>query len=132
MSLQDPIADMLIRIKNAQAVFKKSVSMPKSKIKLAIAKVLQEEGYITGYSETVDQDKAWSMSVELKYFNGQPVIRRLERVSRPSLRAYQSVKKLPTVANGLGIAIVSTSKGVMTAKDASKISQGGEILCYVS
>lgn len=131
MSLQDPISDMLVRIKNAQAVFKKSVGMPKSKLKVAIAKVMQEEGYIAGFSDEEKNGNPW-VSIELKYFNGQSVISRLERVSKPSLRVYQGASELPTVENGLGIAIVSTSKGVMTAKAAGQLGQGGEVLCYVS
>ncbi|EKD77428.1 MAG: 30S ribosomal protein S8 [uncultured bacterium] len=131
MSLQDPIADMLVRIKNAQAVAKVSVAMPKSKIKIAIAKVLQEEGYIAGFSETEMSGNPW-MTVELKYYDSKPVIRRLERVSRSSLRVYQAATDLPEVENGLGIAIISTSQGVMTATAAKKMGQGGEVLCYVS
>lgn len=131
MSLQDPIADMLVRIKNALAVSKKTVSMPKSKIKVAIATVLQDEGYILGFSdETLSGNPG--LKIELKYFEGQPVIRRLERVSRSSLRVYQAKNDLPVVDNGLGIAIVSTSQGVMTAQSAAKIGQGGEVLCVVS
>lgn len=131
MTTQDPISDMLVRIKNAQAVFKKTVGMPKSKLKTAIAKVMHEEGYIAGFSEEELDGKPW-MTIELKYFQGQPVIRRLDRVSRPSLRVYQGTADLPNVENGLGIAIVSTSKGVMTAKSAGHFGQGGEVLCYVS
>ena len=131
MSTQDPISDMLVRIKNAQAVFKKTVGMPKSKLKVAIAEVMQQEGYIAGFSEEELEGKPW-MTIELKYFQGQPVIRRLDRVSRPSLRVYQGSADLPNVDNGLGIAIVSTSKGVMTAKSAGQLGQGGEVLCYVS
>ncbi len=131
MSMQDPIADMLVRIKNAQAVAKKTVCMPKSKIKIAIAKVLQDEGYILGFSEKECDGKPW-MDIELKYFSGQPVIRRLERVSRPGLRRYETKTELPEIDNGLGIAIVSTSKGLMTAKEATKVGLGGEIICVVS
>jgi small subunit ribosomal protein S8 len=131
MSLQDPIADMLIRIKNAQAVAKETVSMPKSKIKIAIAKVLQDEGYILGFSEE-EKDGNPSMTIELKYYQSRPVIRRLERVSRSSLRVYKPMSELPDVDNGLGIAIVSTNKGVMTAQSARQMGQGGEVLCIVS
>lgn len=131
MSLQDPIADMLIRIKNAQAVSKATVGMPKSKLKIAIAKVLQEEGYINGFSEEEMNGNPW-MTIDLKYFQDSPVIRRMERVSRSSLRVYESKTELPEVENGLGIAIVSTSQGVMTAKEAKKLGHGGEILCVVS
>lgn len=131
MSVQDPIADMLVRIKNAQAVSKQSVGMPKSKLKIAIAKVLEDEGYISGFSEQEFDGNPW-MSIELKYFQGAPVIARLERVSRSSLRVYKSKDNLPKVENGLGIAIVSTSKGVMTAKNAELMGLGGEVLCVVS
>lgn len=131
MSLQDPIADMLVRIKNAQAVSKKTVCMPNSKIKIAIAKVLQDEGYILGFSEAKEGAKS-SLTVELKYFQDRPVINKLNRVSRSSLRVYLGKDELPEVENGLGIAIVSTSQGVMTAKAARRIGQGGEILCVVS
>lgn len=131
MSLQDPISDMLIRIKNAQAVSKAVVRMPKSKLKIAIAKVLQEEGYIHGFSEESVDGNAW-MTIELKYFQDSPVIRRLSRVSRSSLRVYKAKDQLPEVDNGLGIAIVSTSAGVMTAQAAKKLGQGGEVLCVVS
>lgn len=130
MSLQDPISDMLVRIKNAQAVDKKTVSMPKSKIKIAIAQVLLDEGYILGFSEN-DVDGKPSMNIELKYFEGQPVIRRLERASRPGLRVYKEKDQLPQVDNGLGIAIVSTSKGLMTAAEARRLGCGGEIICLV-
>lgn len=131
MSIQDPIADMLVRIKNAQAVSKQTVGMPKSKLKIAIAKVLQDEGYVLGYSEEEMDGNPW-MTVDLKYHQGTPVIRRLERVSRSSLRVYKAKNDLPDVENGLGIAIVSTSKGVMTAQDASQMGLGGEVLCVVS
>ncbi len=131
MSLQDPISDMLVRIKNAQAVAKKNVGMPKSKSKIAIAKVLKDEGYILDFSEIEMDGNPW-MTIELKYFQGAPVIRRLQRASRPGLRVYQSTGDLPDVDNGLGIAIVSTSHGVMTAQNARKIGQGGEVLCLVS
>lgn len=131
MSIQDPIADMLVRIKNAQAVSKQSVNMPKSKLKIAIAKVLEDEGYILGFSEHVFEGNPW-MSVDLKYFQSEPVIGRLERVSRSSLRVYKAKDSLPDVENGLGIAIVSTSKGVMTAKNAALMGLGGEVLCVVS
>src|SRR3990167_5907557 len=113
MSIQDPVADMLVRIKNAQAVAKPVVNVQNSKLKVAIANVLHDEGYIDGFS--ID---AGNMIIALKYCDGKPVIGRLERVSRPSLRIYQPKDKLPEVENGLGIAIVSTSKGVMTATKA--------------
>lgn len=131
MSIQDPIADMLIRIKNAQAVSKKNVGMPKSKIKIAIAKVLEDEGYILGFSESEKEGNPW-MSIDLKYYDGQAVIKRMERVSRSSLRVYSAKDDLPDVDNGLGIAIVSTSKGVVTAHSAIQMGLGGEVLCIVS
>ncbi|OGT41919.1 MAG: 30S ribosomal protein S8 [Gammaproteobacteria bacterium RIFCSPHIGHO2_12_FULL_40_19] len=131
MSIQDPIADMLVRIKNAQAVSKQTVGMPKSKIKIAIAKVLQDEGYVLGFSEEEKDGNPW-MTVGLKYYQGTPVIRRLERVSRSSLRVYKAKNDLPDVENGLGVAIVSTSKGVMTAQVAGQMGLGGEVLCIVS
>ncbi|MCX7120226.1 MAG: 30S ribosomal protein S8 [Gammaproteobacteria bacterium] len=131
MSMQDPIADMLIRIKNAQAVSKKTVGMPKSKIKIAIAKVLEDEGYVLGFSESELDGKPW-MSIDLKYYDGQAVIKRMARVSRSSLRVYSAKNDLPDVDNGLGIAIVSTSKGVMTAHSATQMGLGGEVLCIVS
>lgn len=131
MSLQDPIADMLIRIKNAQAVAKKIVSMPKSKIKVAIAKVLEDEGYISSFSEA-DVEGHPQLIIDLKYFENRPVISTFKRISSPGLRVYQSMHDLPVVDNGLGIAIVSTSKGVMTAKSALKSGLGGEVLCVVS
>lgn len=131
MSLQDPIADMLVRIKNAQAVSKKTVCMPMSKLKIAIAQVLLSEGYIDGFSDAKADGKA-TMTVELRYFEGRPVIQRLARVSRPSLRVYQGKENLPEVENGLGIAIISTPKGVMTAQKAKEIGLGGEVLCVVS
>lgn len=131
MSLQDPIADMIVRIKNAQAVSKDSVLMPKSSIKVAIAQVLQDEGYIMGFSDE-DLNGNPGLSVELKYYEGKPVISRFERVSRSSLRVYKKKTKLPVVENGLGIAIVSTSEGVMTADKARQAGLGGEILCILS
>lgn len=131
MSLQDPIADMIVRIKNAQAVSKDLVLMPKSSIKVAIAQVLQDEGYIMGFSEE-ELNGNPGLSVELKYYEGKPVISRFERVSRSSLRVYKKKTKLPVVENGLGIAIVSTSEGVMTADKARQAGLGGEILCIVS
>lgn len=130
MSLQDPISDMIVRIKNAQAVDKKTVSMPTSKMKVAIAKVLEDEGYIAGFSEETVSGKS-CMTIQLKYFEDQPVIRRLERVSRPGLRVYKEKNELPQVDNGLGIAVVSTSRGLMTAHAARRLGHGGEIICFV-
>ena len=127
---QDPIADMLTRIRNAQAVTEKSVCMPLSKIKVAIAKVLTNEGYILGYSQNGKGSKA-TLEIDLKYFNSEPVIEQLKRVSRPGLRVYKDGDSLPSVNNGLGIAIISTSKGVISDKEARRLRLGGEVLCYV-
>ena len=130
MSMQDPIADMLTRVRNGQSANKVSVVMPSSKVKVAIANLLQEEGYITGYAVTGDVKK--SLEVTLKYFEGKKVIEKIERVSRPGLRIYKGAKDLPKVMGGLGVAIVSASKGVMTDRAARKAGMGGEIVCYVA
>ena len=127
--MTDPIADMLTRVRNAQAASKFDVTMPSSKLKIAIAKVLLDEGYITDFS-TDDAAKP-SLTVTLKYFEGRPVIDELKRVSRPGLRIYKNKNELPKILNGLGIAIVSTSAGVMTDKAARNAGRGGEILCTV-
>ncbi len=129
MSMQDPLADMLTRIRNAQMVGKVDVVMPASKLKASVAKVLAEEGYINAYS--VSDDVKAEMTVELKYFEGKPVIAELDRVSRPGLRNYAGKSDLPTVRGGLGVAIVSTSKGVMTDRAARTAGVGGEVLCTV-
>ena len=131
MSMTDPIADMLTRIRNAQKAQKVSVAMPASKVKLAVAKVLQDEGYIDGFS-TDETDQKGTMTVELRYYDGRPVIERLQRVSRPGLRVYVPAAELPKVQGGLGVAIVSTSKGVMTDRTARAAGHGGEVLCIVS
>ena len=131
MSLQDPISDMLTYIRNGQARNKRDVNMPTSKLKVAVANVLKQEGYITDFSVSDDEVKK-TLTVELKYFEGKPVIDTLKRVSRPSLRTYRAKDELPTILNGLGIAIVSTPKGVMTDKSARKQGVGGEVLCVVS
>ncbi len=131
MSLQDPIADMLTHIRNGQARNKKTVTMPSSKLKMAVAGILKEEGYITDFSVSDDEIKK-SLTVELKYFEGKPVIETLKRVSRPSLRRYRSKNDLPTILNGLGIAIISTPKGLMTDKSARRQGVGGEVLCVVA
>lgn len=131
MSMSDPIADMLTRIRNGQSANKKSVTMPASKLKLSIAKVLQSEGYVSSFS-TGEEDGHPSLSVELKYFSGKPVIDEIQRVSKPGLRVYKSKDELPQVLGGLGIAIVSTSSGVMTDRAARKAGMGGEILCVVA
>ena len=131
MSMSDPIADMLTRIRNGQQAEKTSVSMPSSKVKCAIAAVLQDEGYILGF-ESSDQAGKPTLEVALKYFDGKPVIEKIQRVSRPGLRQYSSSTDIPVVLGGLGIAIVSTSKGVMTGAKAKAMGQGGEVLCSVS
>ncbi|MBA6421390.1 30S ribosomal protein S8 [Pseudomonas neustonica] len=129
MSMQDPLADMLTRIRNAQMAEKSSVSMPAAKLKVAVAKVLQEEGYVAGYE--VDGEVKPTLSIELKYFEGKPVIEDLKRVSRPGLRQYKSVGQIPKVKGGLGVSIVSTNKGVMTDRAARAAGIGGEVLCTV-
>jgi small subunit ribosomal protein S8 len=129
--MSDPIADMLTRIRNAQTVNKTTVAMPSSKLKVAIARVLKDEGYIENYAVSEDAGKA-TLSIELKYYAGRPVIERIERVSRPGLRVYKGKTEIPTVMNGLGVTIVSTPKGVMTDRKARATGTGGEILCYVA
>lgn len=129
MSLQDPIADMLTRIRNGQMAHKEQVVMPSSTVKVAIAKVLEQEGYIAGYS-TASQAPV-QLTVELKYFEGRPVIETIDRASRPGLRTYKSKDALPVVRGGLGVAIVSTNKGVMTGTAATAAGVGGEVLCTV-
>lgn len=131
MSMSDPIADMLTRIRNGQMVEKTSVAMPSSKLKVAIAKVLKDEGYIEDYTVSGEASKA-ELTVGLKYYEGRPVIEHLERISRPGLRVYKNVHAIPQVMNGLGIAIVSTPKGVMTDRAARKAGVGGEVICYVA
>jgi len=131
MSMTDPIADMLTRIRNGQKARMVSVSMPASKAKEAVAKVLKDEGYITSYS-TKGESAASTLSVELKYFDGVPVIERIQRASKPGLRIYRGQKDLPKVLGGLGVAIVSTSAGVMSDRQAREKGIGGEVLCIVS
>lgn len=131
MSMSDPIADMLTRIRNGQAAGKTAVRMPASKQKSAVAKVLKDEGYIQDFAST-EMDGKPAIEVTLKYFQGQPVIEYLKRVSRPGLRIYKSREDLPKVRAGLGIAIVSTSKGVMTDREARKQGHGGEVIAYVA
>ena len=131
MSMTDPIADMLVRIKNAAAVGKPTVKMPSSKIKVAIAGVLQDEGYIGGSRVTENGAKA-ELEIVLKYFEGKPVIERLQRVSRSGLRQYRGKDDLPKVLGGLGVAIISTSKGIMTDSQARQQGVGGEVLCIVA
>ncbi len=131
MSMTDPIADMLVRIRNAAAVGKPTVKMPSSKTKVAIAKVLQDEGYI-GSSRVTENGAKAELEIELKYFEGRPVIETLKRVSRSGLRNYRGKDELPRVLNGLGIAIISTSKGIMTDSQARHNGVGGEVLCIVA
>ena len=130
MSMSDPIADMLTRIRNGQMARKVSVTMPASKTK-AIAKVLHEEGYIGGYNEEEVEGKP-ALKVNLKYYENAPVIGKIERISRPGLRIYKGKDELPQVLGGLGVAIISTSKGVMADAAARQAGEGGEVLCYVS
>ncbi len=131
MSMSDPIADMLTRIRNAQAVEKVSVKMPSSKVKVAIAQVLKDEGYIEDFAVRGEAAKP-ELEMQLKYYAGRPVIERIERVSKPGLRIYKGAGDLPRVMNGLGVAIVSTSSGVMTDRKARAQGVGGEVLCVVA
>ena len=131
MSMSDPIADMLTRIRNAQTSEKPSVSMPASKLKASIAKVLKDEGYIDDFAVRPNEGKP-TIEIGLKYYAGRPVIERIERVSRPGLRIYKAAREIPNVMNGLGIAIVSTSHGVMTDRRARAQGVGGEVLCIVA
>lgn len=130
MSMQDPIADMLTRVRNGQAANKVAVIMPSSKLKVAIANVLKEEGYIDSYA--VNGDTKPELEITLKYYQGKAVVESIKRVSRPGLRIYKGKDQLPKVMAGLGIAIVSTSKGVMTDRAARQAGLGGEIICYVA
>lgn len=131
MSMTDPVADMLTRIRNGQMAEKLGVSMPSSRLKEAIANVLKDEGYIESFAVRKDGAKA-QLDIELKYYAGRPVIERIERVSRPGLRVYRGKQELPRVMNGLGIAIVSTPRGVMTDRKARSVNVGGEVLCIVA
>ena len=131
MSMTDPIADMLTRIRNGQKARKVSVSMPSSNAKVAVASVLKDEGYITGFSTESEGAKA-ELTVELKYYEGSPVIENIQRVSKPGLRVYRGTGELPKVLGGLGVAIVSTSAGVMSDRQAREQGIGGEVLCVVS
>jgi len=131
MSMSDPISDMLTRIRNSLLRYKRDVKMPSSKLKVAIADILKQEGYIKDYRVETHNNRMM-LIVDLKYFKGKPVIESLKRISKPSLRSYKSVNELPKVMGGLGIAIISTAKGVMTDKSAREHGIGGEILCYVS
>ena len=130
MSMQDPLSDMLTRVRNAQMAGKTSVAMPGSKLKAAVAQVLKEEGYVTDYTASVEDGKP-RLSIELKYYDGKPVIAEIDRISRPGLRKYSGKGELPTVRAGLGVAIISTSQGVMTDRAAHAAGVGGEVLCTV-
>ena len=129
MTMQDPLSDMITRIRNANLREKVSVAMPSSKVKVSVAKVLKDEGYILNYKVT--EDKKPVLEIDLKYYDGKPVIEEITRSSKPSLRVYSSSKVLPKVKSGLGVAIVSTSKGVMSDRSARSNGVGGEILCTV-
>ena len=131
MSMSDPISDLLTRIRNAQMVSKATVSVPSSKVKVAIAQVLKDEGYIDGFQVKTEGNKS-ELEIALKYYAGRPVIERIERVSRPGLRIYKGRHDIPSVMNGLGVAIVTTPKGVMTDRKARQAGIGGEVLCYVA
>jgi len=131
MSMTDPIADLLTRIRNAQSARKTEVTLASSRVKRAIVKVLKDEGYVADYHVGGDTGKA-TLTIELKYYDGRPVIDRLERISRPGLRIYRGKNELPKVLGGLGTVIVSTPKGVMTDREARATGQGGEVLCIVA
>ena len=131
MSMSDPIADLLTRIRNAQMVNMATVVVPSSKVKVAIVQVLKDEGYIDGFEVKTEAGKS-VLDIALKYYAGRPVIERIERVSRPGLRVYKGSKTLPQVMNGLGVAIVTTPRGVMTDRKARATGVGGEVLCYVA
>lgn len=132
MSMTDPIADMLTRIRNGQKVSLETVTMPASRLKEAVAKVLEEEGYIGGYSVAEGEGNKKELTIELRYFEGKPVIEKIQKVSRPGLRIYRSKDELPRVLGGLGVAIVSTSEGVMSDRSARAKGRGGEVLCIVA
>jgi small subunit ribosomal protein S8 len=130
MSMQDPLSDMLTRIRNAQLAGNSKVEMPGSKLKVAVAQVLKEEGYINGFVASDDSGKP-RLAIQLKYFQGKPVIAEIDRVSRPGLRRYSAKDELPSVRAGLGVAIISTSRGIMTDRAARAAGVGGEVLCTV-
>ena len=132
MSMNDPISDMLTRIRNAQMAEKATVSMPSSKLKIAIAEVLKEEGYVDGFKIEQGEANKSTLQIGLKYYSGRPVIEKIQRISRPGLRIYKGSNDIPRVMNGLGIAIVSTSKGLMTDRKARANGIGGEVLCVVA
>lgn len=129
--MTDPIADLLTRIRNGQSANKVEVSMPSSRLKCAVATVLKNEGYITGFS-TADEDGKPVLTITLKYYEGRPVIEMIQRSSRPGLRLYKGKDELPSIQNGLGVAIISTSRGVMSDRQARAAGEGGEVLCVVS
>ena len=132
MSMSDPISDMLTRIRNAQMAEKTSVIMPSSKLKVAIAEVLKDEGYVDGFNIIKGEGGKATLEIGLKYYSGRPVIEKIQRISRPGLRIYKGSEDIPKVMNGLGIAIVSTSKGLMTDRKARANGIGGEVLCVVA
>ena len=132
MSMTDPIADFLTRIRNGQRAGKPEVAMPSSRLKLALAKVLKDEGYIDDFSAASSESGKSTLTVRLKYYQGRPVIDRLERVSRPGLRVYKGKDELPRILGGMGVAIISTSNGVMSDREARAGGHGGEVLCIVS
>jgi len=132
MSMSDPISDMLTRIRNAQLAEKTSVTMPSSKLKVAIAELLKDEGYVDGFNVVVGDGGKATLEIGLKYYSGRPVIEKIQRISRPGLRIYKGSNDIPKVMNGLGIAIVSTSKGLMTDRKARANGIGGEVLCVVA
>jgi len=131
MSMTDPIADMLTRIRNGHAAEKTRVTMPSSKLKVSIAQVLKDEGYITDFRTGETEGKS-ELSIELKYFDGKPVIEKLQRISKPGLRIYKNKDELPRVMGGMGVAIISTSRGIMSDRAARAAGQGGEVLCIVA
>lgn len=131
--ISDPVADMFTRIRNAQATTKESVAIPTSNLKIAIARVLKSEGYISDYRiEKVDHEVKSNLILDLKYFEGRPVIEKIRKISRPGLRVYKNKNNLPQIMNGLGIAIISTSKGILSDRDAKAQGLGGEILGYIN
>ena len=131
MSMTDPISDLLTRIRNAQRASKVEVTIPASKLKVAILNVLKNEGYVADFQQSETDGKP-SVTVALKYFEGRPVIEKIQRISKPSLRIYRGKNELPSINNGLGIAIISTSRGVMSDREARKLGAGGEVLCVVA
>ena len=131
MSMTDPIADMLTRVRNGQMAEKRYVSMPGSKVRTAIARILSEEGFISGYEESEEGQGKKTLTIELKYYQGEPVITRIQRMSRPGLRRYAGADEIPKVLNGLGVVILTTSKGVMSDRQARAEHIGGELLCSV-